>query len=105
MSNHASVASIVHVGKIMFGSVENQNALILDTNSEKPELRVKVKLYLSKQDEEVLPTVQYENITLIRQNIRINCTSDQPSYVTAEGEVSDREGFFCVLKYRKDADA
>ncbi len=33
LSNHASAASIVHVGKIMFGSVEHQNALILDTDS------------------------------------------------------------------------
>jgi hypothetical protein len=89
----------------MFGSVEHQNALILDTDSNEAELRVRVKLHLTKQDEEVMPTVQYDGITLIRQNIGILCTSDQPDYVAAKGEVSDLEGFFCVLKYRKDADA
>ena len=42
---------------------------------------------------------------MIRQNIGILCTSDKPDFVTAEGEVSDLEGFFCNLKYKKNADA
>lgn len=49
--------------------------------------------------------MQYDGITLIRQNIGILCKSDQPDYIAAEGQVSDLEGFFCVLKYRKEADA
>ena len=66
MSNHASAASIVHVGRIIFGSVEHQNGLILNTDSNEADLRVRVKLYLTKNDEEVMPTVQYDGITLIR---------------------------------------
>lgn len=49
--------------------------------------------------------MQYDGITLIRQNIGILCKSDHSDYVAAMGEVSDLEGFFCVLKYRKEADA
>jgi len=68
LSNHINAASIVHVGRIQFGTIEHQNALILNTDTESrvEDLRVRVKLHLTKNDEEVMPTVQYDGITLIR---------------------------------------
>lgn len=51
-----------------------------------------------------MPTVQFDGITLIRNNINIACQSDNPNYVNARGEVNDLEGFFCVMNYIKDAD-
>ena len=50
-----------------------------------------------------MPTTQYDGITLINQNIGIQCNSDQPDFVVATSEVNDMEGFFCVLKYKQDA--
>ena len=46
-----------------------------------------------------MPTVAYDGLTLIRNNAGIRCTSDNPAYVTAYGEVSELEGFYCVVKY------
>ena len=50
-----------------------------------------------------MPTVQFDGMTLIRQNVQILCESDNPSYVQARGEVNELEGFFCVMNYVKDA--
>lgn len=47
------------------------------------------------------PTVQYDGITLIRQNVGIKCETDHPEYVHAQGQVSDVEGYFCSLRYNK----
>lgn len=47
----------------------------------------------------MLPTVQFDGITLIRQNIGIKCESDNKAFVEARGEVNDLEGFFCVMNY------
>lgn len=63
-------------------------------------MKVRVKIYLSKNGDEVMPTVQYNGITLIRQNVGINCESDKPEFVVATSEISEVEGYFCVLKYR-----
>lgn len=112
LQNYINAASIVHVGKIAFGQIEQKSALTLNTDetmvqSNKflpPEdLRVRVKLYLSKNGEELMPTTQYDDVTLIRQNVGIQCNSDQPSFIEATGEVNDLEGFFCVLKYKQNA--
>jgi len=72
-------------------------------SSDSETLRVRVKLYLSKEgpSEEVMPTVQYEGITLIRQNVQIKCESDNKDYVEATSEVSELEGYFCNMKYVK----
>ncbi len=50
-----------------------------------------------------MPTVQFDGVTLIKQNVGINCATDQPDFVIATGEVSDLEGYFCVLRYKQDA--
>ena len=62
-------------------------------------LRVNLKLYLNGQSEELTPTTEFEGRTLIRQNVDVECVSDQPKYVEAEGEVSENEGFFCNIHY------
>ena len=52
-----------------------------------------------------MPVTQYNGVTLIRQNIGIKCISDNPSFVEAEGDTLDMEGYFCNLKFvgdRKD---
>ena len=51
-----------------------------------------------------MPSVQFNGITLIRQNIGIKCESSNPDFVSAYGEVNELEGFFCVMKYVKGAD-
>jgi len=63
------------------------------------DLRVRVKLFLSKNGDEVMPTVQYNGITLIKQNVGIICESERPEFVLATSEVSEVEGYFCVLRY------
>lgn len=50
-----------------------------------------------------MPTTQYDGVTLINQNIGLNCVSDHPEFVRATGEVSDLEGFFCHLSYTHNA--
>lgn len=67
------------------------------------DLKVRIKMFLSKNGEEVMPTVQFDGVTLIKQNIGIHCATDHPDFVIATGEVSDLEGFFCVLRYKQDA--
>ena len=52
----------------------------------------------------MMPTVQFDGITLIRQRIGIRCESENTGFVTAHGEVNDLEGFFCVMKYVQGAD-
>jgi len=54
---------------------------------------------LSKNGDEVMPTVQYNGITLIKQNVGVVCESERPEFVLATSEVSEVEGYFCVLKY------
>jgi len=51
-----------------------------------------------------MPSVQFNGITLIRQNIGIRCESSNTDFIQARGEVNELEGFFCVMKYVKGAD-
>ena len=46
-----------------------------------------------------MPTVQYNGITLIRQNVGFICDSEKPDFVVATSEISDVEGYLCVLRY------
>lgn len=73
LNNHMNAASIVHINRVSFGQIDQQKALVLDTDEVRsgnrvtlPEdLRVRVKLYFNKNSEEIMPTVQYEGVTLI----------------------------------------
>lgn len=60
---------------------------------------MRIKLFLDRQAEEMMPTVQFDGITLIRQRIGIQCESSNKDFVLARGEVNDLEGFFCVMSY------
>lgn len=65
---------------------------------------MRIKLFLDRQADEMMPTVQFDGIPLIRQKIGIRCESDNKEYVRARGEVNDLEGFFCVMNYVNGAD-
>jgi len=52
-----------------------------------------------EENDELMPTVAYDGLTLIRNHVGIRCKSENPAYVTARGEVDELEGFFCVVKY------
>lgn len=59
-----------------------------------------LRLYLSDDQEELLPIVEYEGVTLINQNVKVDCTSSHPDILYTYGEVVDLEGFFCKMEYR-----
>ena len=69
-----------------------------------PEHKIRLRFFQEGQNEEVLPIVQYGGMTLIRQNIGIQCESQNPQFVSARGEVNELEGYFCVLQYTDSAD-
>lgn len=48
-----------------------------------------------------MPSVSFDGITLIKQNVGIACLSDLPEFLEAKGEVNDLEGFFCILRYKQ----
>ena len=63
-------------------------------------IKVRVKFFLQKGQEEIMPTTRdQDGIILIRQNIDISCVSDNPQFVSANSQVDDLEGFFCILTY------
>jgi len=109
LSNHVNAASIVHVGKIQFGQIEHKFPLVLNTdekttiNNGYEVLRVRVKLFFTKDGEEVLPTLQYSGITLVQQNIGLNCATNSSDHISVESQISDLEGYFCVISYKKNS--
>jgi hypothetical protein len=54
---------------------------------------------LHDQVEELTPTVQFDGITLIKQNVGVLCETDHPYLIEAKSEVNDLEGFFCSLRF------
>lgn len=57
--------------------------------------RVKVKLFMKDQYEELLPTFVYQGKTLIKQNVILNCQSESHEYLDSKGDMSDLEGYYC----------
>ena len=103
LSNHISAASIAQVSRVKHAELDDQSRkmLVINTDEYQQEpLRVRFKLYLHEQVEELTPTVQFDGITLIKQNVGILCETNPPGLVEAKSEINDLEGFFCVLKYR-----
>ena len=85
LSNHVNAASIVHVRKVQSGVIEQIGPMLINTDNggttstsygSSDDLKVRVKFFLDKQGDELMPTVQFDGITLIRQNVAINCESD-----------------------------
>lgn len=101
LSNHISAASIVQVSKVKHAEIDELSRKNLVVNTDEPvkDLRVRVKLYLHDQIEELTPTVQFDGITLLKQNVGIKCQSEVPSILEARGDVNDLEGFFCILNF------
>ena len=109
LSNHVNAASIVHVGKIQFGQIEHKHPLVVNTDEKSTTnngydvLRVRVKLFFTKDGEEVMPTLQYSGITLVQQNIGLNCATNSSDHISVEPQISDVEGYFCVISYKKNS--
>jgi len=58
LSNHINAASIVLVSKVKYGEVDESSRKNLVVNVDKArETRIRVKLYLEDQIEELTPTV------------------------------------------------
>lgn len=75
----------MHVSKVQSGVIEQIGPLLINTDEggatssrygAGDDLKVRVKLFLNKNGEELMPTVQFDGITLIRQNVAIKCESD-----------------------------
>jgi hypothetical protein len=43
--------------------------------------------------------VQFDGITLIKQNVGIMCEAEHPNIIAARGEISELEGYFCILNF------
>lgn len=106
LSNHVNAASIVHVSKVQNAIVEHVGPMLIATDdgavgssSKGEELRVRIKMFLNKNGEELMPTVQFDGITLIRQNLKVKCESSDDLWVASRGEINDLEGYFCVMTY------
>ena len=93
LSNYVNAASIVHVGRVAYAQLDQKSSLIINADStgqsQSKDNYVRVKLFLDKESEEMMPTVEYDGITLIKQHIGLDCKSDSPNYVVARGEVRD----------------
>ncbi len=105
LSNHISAASIAIVSKVRHAEIDelSRKNLIVNTDDYAGEVRVRVRLYLHDQMEELMPSVQFDGVTLIKQNVGINCQSDLSDVLEVRGEVNEMEGFFCILSYRKSS--
>ena len=77
LSHHTNTASTVHISKISYARVDPTSPLLIIVDDDgtvigdSSEVRVRVKFFLANQNEEVMPTVEYDGITLIRQHVGI----------------------------------
>ena len=102
LSNNINAASIVHVSKVKIAEVDQQSRknLIINADDNSGEVRIRLKLFLKDQIEELTPSVSYEGITLIQQNVGLLCENDIPNIITTGADINDLEGFFCVIKFK-----
>ena len=105
-SNGMQAETVVRVAKV--ARVELAQANVMLSVEDRPEhggARVRLRMFLRDQQEEMLPIYQYEGVNLIRQNVKVDCSSSHPGVVEAYGEVSDLEGYFCNVRYVGSASA
>lgn len=105
-SNGMQAETAVRVAKV--ARVELAQANVMLSVEDPPEhggARVRLRMFLRDQQEEMLPIYQYEGVNLIRQNVKVDCSSSHPGVVEAYGEVSDLEGYFCNVRYVGSASA
>jgi hypothetical protein len=79
---------------------KSRKNLAINTDEYDGELRVRIKLYLQDQIDELTPTVQYDGVTLINQNAALHCESDNPEVLSARGDVNEIEGYFCIIGFK-----
>jgi hypothetical protein len=99
ISNNINAASLVHVSRVRHAEIDqaSRKGLMLNTDEKNSVNRIKLRLFLADSAEEVAPTVQFDGVTLINNNVGLVCESDQPTLISAEPEVNELEGFFCVV--------
>jgi len=58
----------VHVSKVKGAEVDqaSRKNLVINTDDYQGEVRIRIKLFLQDQIDELTPTVQYDGVTLIR---------------------------------------
>lgn len=98
-----NAASSARVSRVTRGAL-GQADLTVNADDNNDITRVNIKLYLQGQSEEMSPVIEHEGRILVRQNVGVDCVSDQPNYIEAKGEVSESEGFFCNVRYVGPAD-
>ena len=78
ISNNINAASLVHVSRVRHAEIDqaSRKGLLLNTDEKNAGNRIKLKLYLADTAEELLPTVQFDGVTLINNNVGILCESD-----------------------------
>lgn len=101
LSNHINAASIVQVSKVKLAEIDEKSRknLIINTDETNRDIRIRIRMFLQDQIEELTPTVQFDGITLIRQNVGLTCETEHPNILEARSEISELEGFYCVLSF------
>jgi hypothetical protein len=101
LSNSPNAVSIVHVSQVKHAELDSQSHgnLVLNVDDRNDLIRPRVKLFLSSQNVELLPITQYDGVTLIRQSVEMKCESDQPEHLETRAEVSEIEGYFCLVRF------
>jgi hypothetical protein len=97
LSNHINAASIVQVSKVKYAEIDEKSRknLVMVTDSDSVyngEARFRIKLFFKDQ---------FDGVTLIKQNVGLICESDSSEYIEARAEVSELEGYYCVLRLKE----
>lgn len=95
-----NAVSIAHVSPVKHVEIEQHDDLILNVDNRNGNLRLRMKLYLKDQVEELMPISRYDGNRLIRQNVVLDCKTDWPELVDATSETRDDEGYFCNIRFR-----
>lgn len=102
LSNNINAASLVQVSKVKYAEVDqaSRKNLVLNTDEKGGDKRIKVKMFLQDSAEELTPSVQFDGITLIENNVGLLCETDLPNLINAQPEINELEGFFCVISLK-----
>jgi len=96
-----NAVSIAHVSKVKHAELDQASPeLVLNIDDSNDFLRLRVKIYLNNQVEDLMPVTQYDGVTLIRQNVALKCESEVGNVVEASAEVSEIEGYFCNIRVK-----
>lgn len=92
----------MHVSRVKHVEIDQSSRknLILNTDDNNSEKRIKLRLFLAETAEELSPSVQFDGITLIQNNVGLLCESDYPNLIESKGEINELEGFFCSISLK-----